>query len=80
MGDDIVRRFPDLDWSIPTALQRLEGSWQLMFDLGVSTLARATWSERQLFEVMVDFWSNHLNVTNPSDDGVVLPPRLRPRT
>ncbi len=67
IGDDIVRRFPDLDWSIPTALQRLEGSWQLMFDLGVSTLARAAWSERQLFEVMVDFWSNHLNVTNPSD-------------
>jgi uncharacterized protein (DUF1800 family) len=39
-----------------------------MFDLGVATLARACWSRRQLFEVMVDFWSNHLNVTNPSDD------------
>ena len=25
------------------------------------------WSERQLLEVMVDLWSNHLNVTNPSD-------------
>ena len=24
--------------------------------------------DRQLFEVMVDFWSNHLNVTNPSDN------------
>lgn len=67
VADDILARFPDLDWSITTALQRLEGSWQLMFDLGVSTLARAAWSERQLFEVMVDFWSNHLNVTNPSD-------------
>ena len=67
VADDVLSRFPDLDWSIPTALQRLEGSWQLMFDLGVSTLARAAWSERQLFEVMVDFWSNHLNVTNPSD-------------
>jgi len=66
-GDDIVGRFPDLGWSIPTALERLDGSWQLMFDLGVSTLARAAWSERQLLEVMVDFWSNHLNVTNPSD-------------
>ena len=38
-----------------------------MFDLSVSTLARAAWSKRQLLEVMVDFWSNHLNVTNPSD-------------
>ena len=27
------------------------------------------WSSRQLFEVMVDFWSNHLNVTNPFDGG-----------
>ena len=44
------------------------GAWDLMFDLGVATLARAAWSERQLFEVMVDFWSNHLNVTNPSSD------------
>lgn len=68
VADDIMARFPNLDWSITTALERLDdGGWQLMFDLGVSTLARAAWSERQLFEVMVDFWSNHLNVTNPSD-------------
>ena len=38
-----------------------------MFELGSATLARACWSKRQLFEVMVDFWSNHLNVTNPID-------------
>ncbi|GAB6898861.1 DUF1800 domain-containing protein [Kineosporia succinea] len=29
-------------------------------------VGRAIWSRRQLFEVMVDFWSNHLNVF-PSD-------------
>lgn len=39
-----------------------------MFDVGAATLARAAWSKRQLLEVMVDFWSNHLNVTNPSDN------------
>jgi len=30
-----------------------------------ATLARQIWSKRQLFEVMVDFWSNHFNVTTP---------------
>nr|BFE69595.1 hypothetical protein GCM10020092_028960 [Actinoplanes digitatis] len=42
--------------------------WDTMLQLGFATTARAVWSERQLFEVMVDFWSNHLNVTNPSAD------------
>ena len=38
-----------------------------MNDVLLSTVARALWSKRQVFEVMVDFWSNHLNVTCPSD-------------
>ncbi|MBA2414429.1 MAG: DUF1800 domain-containing protein [Geodermatophilaceae bacterium] len=29
------------------------------------TLARQIWSRRHLLEVMVDFWSNHFNVTTP---------------
>jgi uncharacterized protein (DUF1800 family) len=37
-----------------------------MQQLGTAAVARACWSRRQLFEVMVDFWSNHLNVTCPS--------------
>jgi uncharacterized protein (DUF1800 family) len=41
------------------------GHWDAMLDLGKATLARQIWSTRQLFEVMVDFWSNHLNVTCP---------------
>ena len=28
-------------------------------------VARAAWSNRQILERMVDFWSNHLNVPNP---------------
>ncbi|MBB2946165.1 uncharacterized protein (DUF1800 family) [Actinoplanes lutulentus] len=43
-------------------------SWDPMWQLGFAATARAIWSERQLFEVMVDFWSNHLNVTCPSGD------------
>jgi uncharacterized protein (DUF1800 family) len=65
--DLIAERFPRLDWTIRRAHDTLEFGWDLMFDLGVSTIARACWSERQLLEVMVDLWSNHLNVTNPSD-------------
>ena len=65
--DLIDERFPRLRWSIRKAWKTLDFGWDLMFDLGVSTLARACWSERQLLEVMVDFWSNHLNVANPSD-------------
>jgi uncharacterized protein (DUF1800 family) len=43
------------------------GHWDAMLELGTATLARQIWSTRQLFEVMVDFWSNHLNVTCPSN-------------
>ena len=40
-----------------------------MRELGQATLARMMWSNRQLYEVMVDFWSNHINMTNPFDGG-----------
>ncbi|MFC7527803.1 DUF1800 domain-containing protein [Actinoplanes sp. GCM10030250] len=43
-------------------------SWDPMWQLGFAAVARAVWSERQLFEVMADFWGNHLNVTCPSGD------------
>ncbi|MEV4537974.1 DUF1800 domain-containing protein [Asanoa sp. NPDC049518] len=46
-----------------------DGDFQAQFELGQATIARQMWSSRQLFEVMVDFWSNHLNVTNPFDGG-----------
>jgi uncharacterized protein (DUF1800 family) len=42
-------------------------SWDAMFDYAQATLARQVWSQRQLFEVMVDFWANHLNVPTPGD-------------
>lgn len=65
----ISSRFPGVKWSITQARGNLEEfSWDLMFDVGVATIARAVWSERQLFEVMCDFWSNHLNVACPSDN------------
>ncbi|GAA3452750.1 DUF1800 domain-containing protein [Dactylosporangium matsuzakiense] len=44
------------------------GAWDVMAQLGTAAVARAAWSRRQLFELMVDFWSNHLNVTCPSSE------------
>jgi uncharacterized protein (DUF1800 family) len=41
--------------------------WEVMLQVGQAAIARAAWSKRQLLEVMVDFWSNHLNVACPSD-------------
>jgi hypothetical protein len=67
--DGYVARYPRLGWTIPQVRASLpNGGWDVMDDLGQATLARATWSRRQVYEVMVEFWSNHLNVTNPSSD------------
>ena len=63
----ISERFPRLAWTLPQAYNHQDAGWQLMFDLGVAALARAALSKRQLFEVLVDFWSNHLNVANFGD-------------
>ena len=66
--EDFIRaRFPDLDLSVTQALNKYDGSWELMYDLTKAAILRAAWSKRQLYEVMVDFWSNHLNIANPHE-------------
>lgn len=42
----------------PANMQRVE----LVRELRLATLYRAWFSSRQLYEVMVDFWSNHFNI------------------
>ncbi|MEO8106552.1 MAG: DUF1800 domain-containing protein, partial [Actinomycetes bacterium] len=61
--------FPWLSWSISDVLRRVPdgGKWPFMTELSMATIARATWSKRQLFEVMCEFWSNHLHITCPAD-------------
>lgn len=65
-----LARYPRLSWTIPQVRAAFPDSstWEIMVELGQATVLRAAWSKRQLFEVMVEFWSNHLNVTNPSSD------------
>ncbi len=67
-GAGILARYPRLGWSTAKVRASVkDGDWAVMQDLVAAHLGRACWSSRQLFEVMVDFWSNHLNVTVPSD-------------
>jgi uncharacterized protein (DUF1800 family) len=49
----LVREFRDKGYGRPR---------DVYLELGADRLLRATYSERQLQEVMVDFWSNHFNV------------------
>ena len=46
---------------------RSSDSNQLYFELDHATLLRAVYSERQLYEVMCDFWTNHFNIWRNAD-------------
>jgi len=41
-------------------------SYEAFGQLGRAAIGRAAWSDRQLYEVVVQFWANHLHVTAPS--------------
>ncbi|WP_180357671.1 DUF1800 domain-containing protein [Streptomyces sp. NP160] len=67
--DGYAARFTKVHRSIgEVRAQEENANWNTMLQLGMVTTARYTWSRRQLFEVLCDFWSNHLNVTCPSSD------------
>jgi uncharacterized protein (DUF1800 family) len=40
-------------------------SWDAMIEYSAATMGRQLWSSRQLYEVVVDFWANHLNAPTP---------------
>jgi uncharacterized protein (DUF1800 family) len=41
---------------------QMQSPRQIVFELQLARLLRAVYSRRQLYEVMVDFWSNHFNI------------------
>jgi uncharacterized protein (DUF1800 family) len=43
-----------------------QGSYDAFGQLGRSIVARAVWSNRQLFETTAGFWANHLHIAAPS--------------
>ena len=70
MGDNILATYRTVNMTTAQIRATVkEGDWEAMWELGHSTLARQMWSSRQLLEAMVDFWANHLNITNPFDGG-----------
>jgi uncharacterized protein (DUF1800 family) len=67
--DAVLARWPLATATGPVIEGRVDGgSWDAMQSLVEATIARALWSKRQVFEVMVEFWSNHLNITCPSSE------------
>ncbi len=70
MADAMLANFPTVKMSTPELHVAVKNeSYTAMTELGQSTIGRQIWSNRQLYEVMVDFWANHFNVTNPFDGG-----------
>ena len=67
--DHLANRWPRLKLDVWQVRQHLDnGAWDVMEDLVDVHISRAIWSRRQLLEVMVDFWSNHFNITCPSSN------------
>ncbi len=69
VADQMLAGFPTVAMSIAELRAREDDNQDPMYELGRATIGRQIWSSRQLYEVVVDFWSNHLNVTNPFDGG-----------
>ncbi len=78
--DRTIGRFSDL-WNEPLGEQYDAAAEGLPPVLRRVTLLRAVYSERQLFEVMCEFWSDHFNIdpgkadcrwTKPTDDADVI--------
>ena len=55
---------PSYPRSLMTATEISAGiePWRTRQEMAAATIARAVWSKRQLHELLVDFWSNHLNI------------------
>ena len=61
-----VRRFETLSEPLGELFEYQQDL--LQNELMRATLARAVWSERQLYEVMVQFWSDHFNIDPSKGD------------
>ncbi len=68
LGDQIDAAFPDLTRSAAELRERLNGPGGLRSKIQGHHLLRGVYSSRQLYEVLVDFFANHLNI-NVRGDG-----------
>ncbi|WIM93659.1 DUF1800 domain-containing protein [Actinoplanes oblitus] len=65
--DQLLKRLPQAH-AAPAAVRAAlpEHSYDGFRQLGQAIIARAAWSERQLFETVAGFWANHLHIAAPS--------------
>jgi uncharacterized protein (DUF1800 family) len=65
--DALVARLPLAGADVATVRAAIKvHSYEAFGQLGRATVARAIWSNRQLFEVTAAFWANHLHIAAPS--------------
>jgi uncharacterized protein (DUF1800 family) len=65
--DSLLARLPLIALDITATRAKLpKHSYDAFGQLGRATLARAIWSNRQLFETACGFWANHLHIAAPS--------------
>lgn len=72
VADKAVRRF---EWMDQPACELFEYKEELLLDeMMRATILRATFSKRQLFEAMVQFWTDHFNIDPSKGDAKWLKP------
>jgi uncharacterized protein (DUF1800 family) len=65
--DALIARMPLVGMDVTKTRAALpRHSYNAFKELGRATVARAVWSNRQLFENAVGFWANHLHIAAPS--------------
>jgi uncharacterized protein (DUF1800 family) len=65
--DEVLSRLPLAGADVATVRAGLKlHSYEAFGQLGRAAVARAAWSNRQLFEVVAQFWANHLHIAAPS--------------
>ncbi|NEM90719.1 DUF1800 domain-containing protein [Galbitalea soli] len=77
-GDAAWRAFPLAGASAATITRSIPRySWEAMFQTSQAALARQMFSSRQLYEVVVDIFANHLHVAIPGEQWNTSPDYLR---
>ena len=77
-GDNAWKIFPLAGASAATITAKIDDfSWDAVFQTAQASLSRQIFSERQLFEIVVDIFANHLHVPLPGEQWHTAPGYLR---
>ena len=77
-GDAAWKLFPFAGAAPATIIKYTEAfSWDAVFDTAQASLARQIFSQRQLYEITVDIFANHLHVPLPGEQWQTAPDYLK---